>query len=329
MRDVLLGPVETPLMALQAAVAFVLLIACGNLANLLLARTLARRRELSVRLAIGAGRGRLIRQLLSESMLLAVIGGAAGIAVAYAAVPLLRSLVPERSRGARNPQRASRWSRAGHVPAALDFLRDGFRTRSRLARIRRRHRRRAEGRRRRRTARRAAPQDADRRSNRPIGCPADRRRHVPAQFRGARVRGSWIPCPGVLTVQVGIPSSRYKEPEQVLRFTSEWMEDIRRLPGVETVGLTSHLPVSGMDSRTGLAIEDVAPSDPNQPRRAHIRWVSSRILPGDGHEDRAGPPLPRNRSRRQPAGHDRQRGGGPQVFSARESARSPRDTVAE
>jgi hypothetical protein len=47
--------------------------------------------------------------------------------------------------------------------------------------------------------------------------------------------------PGVLTVQVAIPSSRYREPEQVLRFTSEWMEDIRRLPGVETVGLTSHL----------------------------------------------------------------------------------------
>jgi hypothetical protein len=95
MRDVLLGPVEAPLMALQAAVAFVLLIACGNLANLLLARTLARRRELSVRLAIGAGRGRLIRQLLSESILLAVIGGAAGIAVASAAVPLLRLLVPD------------------------------------------------------------------------------------------------------------------------------------------------------------------------------------------------------------------------------------------
>ena len=55
MRDVLLGPVELPLMALQAAVAFVLMIACGNLANLLLARTLARRRELSVRLATVRG----------------------------------------------------------------------------------------------------------------------------------------------------------------------------------------------------------------------------------------------------------------------------------
>jgi hypothetical protein len=95
MRDVLLGPVEIPLMALQAAVAFVLLIACGNLANLLLARTLARRRELIGAPGDRCGRGRLIRQLLSESMLLAAIGGAAGIALAYMAVPLLRSLVPE------------------------------------------------------------------------------------------------------------------------------------------------------------------------------------------------------------------------------------------
>jgi len=69
---------------------------------------------------------------------------------------------------------------------------------------------------------------------------------------------------------------------------------------VETVGLTSHLPVSGMDSRTGLAIEDVAPSDPNQPRRAHIRWVTPgyfqamgmRIVQGRPflETDRAGSP---------------------------------------
>jgi predicted permease len=89
LRESILGEVQRPLLVLMVAVALLLLVACVNLASLLLARATGRRQELAVRAALGAGRGRIARQLLTESLTLAILGGLLGIALGVVAVRVL------------------------------------------------------------------------------------------------------------------------------------------------------------------------------------------------------------------------------------------------
>src|SRR5437879_8157300 len=94
LKEKVVGPIETPLLVLLGAVAFVLLITCANVAHMLLARAAARQKEVAVRAALGARRGRLIRQFLTESILLGSLGGAAGLLLAAVATRALIAISP-------------------------------------------------------------------------------------------------------------------------------------------------------------------------------------------------------------------------------------------
>jgi predicted permease len=263
-RDAMVGDTRTPLIVLLASAALVLLIMCANLAGALLSRTISRRKEFAVRVALGAGRGRLARQLLTESVFLALVGGAAGLALAVGGLALLRGLA------------------LSSLPAYADLSLDTGAvlvtfTLALAAGI-------AFGVGPALSAGRQDPQVALRDESRG----ASESRHT-GRMRGVLVAGQIALCvsllaaaglltrslwaitsaplgfdpDGLLTFTVQLPGAKYRTADDRTRAYDALTERLRAIPGVTAVANVSQLPTT-VGNSNGLFIQD-APWAPNQP----------------------------------------------------------------
>ena len=284
LQQQLTGDVRPALLVLAGAVSFVLLIACANVANLLLARATARQRELAVRAALGAGRGRLVRQLLAESLLLAGVGGAAGLALAWWGVTLLRSVVADRLPVQRLETVAiDGWVLlftiaasvvsgvvVGLIPALTashgaltTALKEGGRSMSA-----------ARGNRARRAFVVVEVALA-------LVLLAGAGLLIRSFISVLNVDAGFDPA-RTLTMTVALPGSRYGEPAQRVQFFQRLFNRIDALPGIEAAGAASFLPIAGLGAATSYDVIGQPKQPAGQDHVADVRVVTNQYFKAMG-----------------------------------------------
>ncbi len=255
-KEQVVGKVRTALLVLFAAIAFVLLIACANVANLLLAQASARQRELAVRTALGANRWRLVRQLLIESAALASVGGLLGLGVAWAVVKAIALMPPGRVPVPRLTEVALDlpvvvfalglsvatgllFGAAPALSARAIHLSDTLKEGSRGAGVRRG------------AATRAVLVTVE--MALAIVLLASAGLLVRSFIKVINVPLGFDPRHAV-TVPVSLPSVRYDEDHQVVGFFETLLSDVAARPGVKTAGAISGLPMKGPGSATSFEV---------------------------------------------------------------------------
>lgn len=255
LHEEIVGNSRTSLLVLFGAVFFVLLIACVNVANLLLARATAREREMAVRSAVGAGRGRIVRQLLTESLLLALISSALGILLAQWAIEALSLLGPEQL---PRLQAVSLDGRILLFTLGLMLLTGvlfGLAPALQAGQINLNELLKEGG--------RGGASNRQRRLRDTLVVTEVALALVLLVGAGLLIRSFWKlqqSDPGfhseqVLTASLSLPNARYGEPAKVAAFQQRLLERIATLPGVQSAGLTSDLPWTGYDENAGFTIE--------------------------------------------------------------------------
>jgi putative ABC transport system permease protein len=302
LQERIVGDARTPMLLLMGIVGFLLLIACANVANLLLARSAARQQEIAVRQALGANRRRLVRQFLTESVLLALVGGALGLLLAFWGIEALVGLSPGDI--PRLEEVGISWSvfaftltlslLTGVVFGLLPAL---HATKMNLS---------------------ESLKEGGRSSTEGIGSNRLRSALVVSEMAislmlligAGLVIKSFIRLqevdPGfkperILTINVALPGAKYREDTQRVAFTDQLLARVAALPRVESAAVVSALPLGGGENLSSFSIEGRPAPPPNQVVDAEYRIVSPGyfatmgipLLRGNGFTERDDANTPR------------------------------------
>jgi putative ABC transport system permease protein len=275
-REDIIGNVRPALLVLLGAVACVLLIACANVANLLLARALARAREMAVRTALGAGRARLVQQLLFETMVLALAGGAAGLGVAKLGIGLIVKVL-----GQQLPQSIDISLNAEVLGFTLGLsiftgILAGLMPAWKLSKANVNETLKQGG--------RSGDTGGNRTRSVLVVCEVALSMVLLAGA-GLMIRSLWnlrganpgFDSGNLLTMAVPMPDNRYKTPAEDINFWNQVLERVRALPGVESAGTADDLPLQG-GSHQPIAIEGRPVVPMSEQPEVDVRMISAGYL---------------------------------------------------
>ena len=278
LRDQLVGSSRTTILILFGAVGFVLLIACANVANLLLVRAAARQKEIALRTALGASRLRIARQMITESLLLSILGGALGALLAVWGVQLLVSLsegsLPVTADVKIDATVLGFTLLVSLLTGLLFGLAPAFRTmKVNLSDTLKEGTRGSEGTLRNRTRSVLVVFESAVAVMLLIGAGLLVRSLIALQ----NVDPGFDPK-NVLTLRVDLSRAKYDTPEKSSNFFGELEQRLGGLPGVETVGFITELPLSGQPNDMPFAVEGRPPASPGQEFGADWRRVNQNYF---------------------------------------------------
>src|SRR5262245_4964029 len=277
LTEQIVGDFRTALLVLLAAVAFVLLIACANIANLLLARATTRMKEIAIRTALGAGRRRVIRQLLTESVVLSMAGGVAGLVIAYwgtrAFVAMSPPNIPRLDEVALDGRALIFTTLISLATGVLFGLIPALQISRNLQ----------------------TPLQESGKSSATTTRQWARNILVIAEtaiaamlligagllfasFLKLQGTSSGMNADNVLAVEINLPAAKYSETRQQTTFFHDVIERVKALPGVQAIGAISFLPLAGPGSSTGFTVEGRPAPAPGQGPVADVRAVSPDLF---------------------------------------------------